>query len=516
MAVGIPGSSSQVEDRIKADVQREAPDSNPYLTVHWLRSLIAGIGRRIYDFYLDLRRTETRLFPDTADSETAPRWGNIFVGPVNAATASSGQLVALGTAGGIISIGVTLTAGGQEYVTTSSDTITAKNLAVLTLTRSGSLVTVTTSADHGLASFVPVTISGADQSEYNIVDAEIIVTGLNTFTYQVVGTPVSPGTGTILASFTTANVDIESTEFGADTNLGADTPVSLQSPIVNIENTLYVTFGEIGGGTDEESLTDYKARYLSRIRNPIAQFNEAAIEFVAKQITGVTRVFIERAGTVIDSISVSGITRNNNVATVTTVGPHGFNSGQEVSITGADQIEYNVTNERIIVESTTVFHYVVAGSPASPATGTISSTMSIPPGQVRTFFMRDNDTDPIPSASEVATVKAAIDAIVPANTSLTDNIVLAPTAVNVNFTFTNLTPDTTTMRAAVEENLIQFFEEQTEVGIDVDEDAYRAAIKNTVDPNTGDVVQSFVLSSPIGDVSIGSGQIAVLGVVSYV
>ena len=71
MGVGTPDSATQVEDRIKADVQREAPDSNPYLTVHWLRSLIAGIARRIFDFYLDLNRTETRLFPDTA-----ARWQN--------------------------------------------------------------------------------------------------------------------------------------------------------------------------------------------------------------------------------------------------------------------------------------------------------------------------------------------------------------------------------------------------------------------------------------------------------
>ena len=60
MSVGTPDESTQVEDRIKADVQREAPDSNPYVRVHWLRSLIAGIARRIFDFYQDLTRTEAR------------------------------------------------------------------------------------------------------------------------------------------------------------------------------------------------------------------------------------------------------------------------------------------------------------------------------------------------------------------------------------------------------------------------------------------------------------------------
>lgn len=515
MALGTPDKSSQVEDRIKADVQREAPDSNPYLTVHWLRSLIAGIARRIFDFYLDLERAVQNLFPDTANEENAERWGNIFVGSRNAATGASGQLVATGTVGGAIGVGVSLTAGGKEYVTTSSGVIAAQNLSVLSITRSGSIVTVVTGTDHNLSSFVPVTISGADQAEYNVTDTEIVVTGLDSFTYEIAGTPVTPGTGTVVASFTAANVDVDSVEFGSDTNLDLDTSVTLQSPIVNVDNTLYVTFGAIGGGTDQESIADYKLRYLDRIRNPIAQFDKPAIEFVAKQVAGVTRVFIEQAGTVVDTIDVLSITRSGNVATVTTDGAHGFNSGQEISIDGADQLEYNVTDERIIVESTTVFHYVVAGSPVTPATGTITSTMSIPPGQVRTFFMRDNDVDPIPSASEVADVKAAIDAIVPANTSLSDNIVLAPTAVPIDFIFTALTPDTPTMREAIEENIVQFFEEQTSVGINVDEDAYRAAIINTVDPDTGDTIDTFEISTPTGDINVGSGQIATFGNVSY-
>jgi len=516
MAVGTPDKASQVEDRIKADVQREAPDSNPYLTVHWLRSLIAGIARRIFDFYLDLNRVETRLFPDTADDETATRWGNIFVGPKNPATNSSGQLVATGTVGGSIGIGVSLTAGGKEYITTTADVIAANSISVSSITRSGTTATVTTTVDHNLSSFVPVTISGADQAEYNITDAAIVVTGLNTFTYEVAGSPATPATGTILAGFTTANVNVESVDAGANTNLDLDTAVALSSPIVDVDNTFYVTYGTIGGGTDEETLADYKERYLDRIRNPIAQFNPAAIEFIAKTVSGVTRVFIEEAGTVIGTVSVSSITRTGNIATVTTSAPNNFESGQEVTITGADQPEYNVTDERIIVESTTIFHFVVSGTPATPATGTIEVTDVLPPGQVKTYFMRDNDIDPIPSASEVAAVKTAIDSIKPANTASADNFVLAPTGVDVNFIFTNLTPDTTTMRAAVQENLTQFFEEQTEVGVNVDEDAYRAAIKNTVDPDTGDVVATFTLSSPSGDIAISSGEIAILGTISYV
>lgn len=515
MAAERPTSAAQVEDRIKVDVQREAPDSNPYLTEHYLRSLIAALARRLFDFYLDGDRLVENLFPDTADDAAAARWGNIFVGPKTPAANASGELVATGTAGGVIGIGVTLTAGSQTYTTTSGDTITAKSLSVLSLTRSGSLATVKTASNHGLSSFVPVTISGADQTEYNVTDAPITVTGLDTFTYTVAGSPVTPATGTVLADFTTANVTVNSVAAGSATNLDRDTAVTLQSPIVNVDDTLYVTFGAVGGGTDAESTEDFRDRYLEKTRDSVAHFNVNDIKAKAKEIAGVTRVFVESAGTPLSTIDVSSITRSGNVATVTTVSPHGFDDGQTTTITGAIPGEYNVVNSRIIIESTTVFHYVVMGSPATPATGLIKAATSVPLGQLRTFFMRDNDADPIPSPSEVATVQAAINAILPANTSTADNIVAAPTAVPVNYTFTALTPNTSSMQSAVTANLKQFHAEQTVVGQNVDRDAYRAAIINTVDPDTGDTVETFDLASPTGDITIQAGEIATQGVMTF-
>jgi len=516
MGVGTPDTTQQVEDRIKADVAREAPDSNPYLRVHWLRSIITGFARRIFDFYGDLERTEERLFPDTTDETTEERWGNIYVGPENPATQSSGGVVATGVVGGVVDVGVTLTAGSVEYVTTSSATIADQVISVLSITRAGQTATVTTTGNHNLSSLVPVTIAGADQTEYNVTDVEIVVTGLDTFTYTVVGSPTSPATGTIAASFTSANVDIQSVDFGSETNLDADTPLQLETPIVDVDDTLSVDFGAIGGGTDTESLTDYQARYLDKIRNPVAHYNASDIIAKAKEVPGVTRVFVEEAGDVIGTIAVSTLTRIGNVATVVSTTDHGFDDGQNTSVLGAVETEYNVTNARIIVEDATTFHYIVFGSPSTPATGTITADASVPLGQSRTFFMRDNDDNPIPTASEVQTVKDKIDdEIRPANTSVLNNIVRAPEAVVTNYIFTELVPNTSSMKDAVNANLDQFYAEQTTVGVSVDEDAYRAAIKNTVDPVTGDIVSSFDLSTPTGDIIIGSGQIATKGSVSF-
>lgn len=68
----------------------------------------------------------------------------------------------------------------------------------VTITRSGSTATVSHTA-HGIADGKYVWISGADQEEYNGVH-QITVTGANSYTYTVTGTPATPATGTIIAT----------------------------------------------------------------------------------------------------------------------------------------------------------------------------------------------------------------------------------------------------------------------------------------------------------------------------
>ena len=44
---------------------------------------------------------------------------------------------------------------------------------------------------------------------------------------------------------------------------------------------------------------------------------------------------------------------------------------------------------------------------------------------------------------------------------------------------------------------------------------YNSAIINTVDTETGQKLSSFTLSSPSGDISISTGELAVLGSVNF-
>ncbi|GAF79343.1 unnamed protein product [marine sediment metagenome] len=145
------------------------------------------------------------------------------------------------------------------------------------------------------------------------------------------------------------------------------------------------------------------------------------------------------------------------------------------------------------------------------------SVLEITPsvGQVSIWFLRDNDTPTIPDAGEVVTTKAKILEILPAHTSEADVIVAAPVAVVTPFTFSALSPDTPTMREAVEANLTAFFQDEVDFHEDVTEDKYRAAIIQTQDTNTGEFLDSFTLSTPSGDITVATGEIATLGAVTF-
>jgi len=435
MALDLPDSATEVVNRAKTDVQRAVPGSNPFLRNSWLSALITGYANRVYDFYLQLKEAIKQTIPDTSTGRYLVRWANIWGITRLSATGATGTVVFTGTAGNTVPAGTIITdTTGVEYTTDTDVTVSANVLAVTSITRSGTTATVTTASPHYLASAVPVTIAGAVETAYN-GGKEIQITGDNTFTYQVAGSPSTPATGTITASFTTGSVAVTASTFGDATNQDADAKLSLQSPIAGIDNDAYVTYGALGGGADEETDTGLRLRFLDRLQNPVAQFNTAAITAQAKTVLGVTRVFVEEI------------------------------------------------------------------------------TPSV--GQVTVYFMRDNDTPAIPDASEVTAVNDVLLEILPANTDPSDLIVAAPTAVPVAFTFTALSPDTVTMRAAITNNLTQFFDEETMVGENVDQDAYRSAIYNTVDTETGARVATFTLSTPTGDVTVASGEIGTLGAVTF-
>jgi len=87
----------------------------------------------------------------------------------------------------------------------------AMPLTASTITRSGTTATVTTSADHLLSTGDQITVSGANQSGYNIT-ATVTVTGATTFTYTLESDPGANATGTLKVGVNPANAEDETQE----------------------------------------------------------------------------------------------------------------------------------------------------------------------------------------------------------------------------------------------------------------------------------------------------------------
>lgn len=518
MPLRFPANRRILKQQAQTDVQNTLPESNPFLANSYLDAIITATSGRTFDIYIQIQEVLKQMFPDTAEDEFLERWGSYVNVLRRAATQATGAVTAIGTLGSTIPIGSQLRSNeGFIYNTLQTAAISTQVISISQLTRILQTVTAETANPHLLTSGQNVTISGALQSEYNGT-FQVNVSTPNTFTYTISGSPASPATGTISATAVFASLSVRSEEYGVNQDQAPNTPLTFATPIAGVSNIARVQQGSISGGTDQESDDDLRDRILFRYQNPVSLFNENSIIVRALEVPGVTRVFVEKPGTLVNTISVSSITRSNEVATVTTATSHSLEDGQIMEIFGADQDEYNIRKKVIVIDDVN-FAYVVTGAPASPATGTITVQTGIPNGQVIVYFTRDNDENIIPDASEVAAVKDAIvnfdTGIKPANVDDNDVIVRAPTPITVNFTFTLLSPNTPSMQEAVRQNLIAFFRENTEVSQDLLQVAYQAAIFRTIDPETGISVNNFTLSSPSGDVTIQTGEIPVLGTITF-
>ena len=127
------------------------------------------------------------------------------------------------------------------------------------------------------------------------------------------------------------------------------------------------------------------------------------------------------------------------------------------------------------------------------------------PGTVTVRFVRDDDATIIPDAGEVTAVQAHIDQVAPVTAAVT---VAAPAAVPINYTI-SVTPDTPSVRAAVEAELVDLLRRDAKPG--------GAIMRSQIDVAIGvaEGVKDFTVTVPAGDVTHTSGQIATHGVITW-
>jgi uncharacterized phage protein gp47/JayE len=252
------------------------------------------------------------MFPDTATGDYLDRWGsykNVFRLP---ATQSSGKITAIGSAGSVIPINTQLqSSSGVIFITQQEKTIQTQNISVISLTRSGNTVTATTVSDHYFANGNTITLSGANEIGYN-GSFQIVVTSGVSFTYEILNTPATPATGTIIATATFVSLDVKSSSYGLSANFANGSELFFASNIAGVATSAIVQYEGITGGIDAESDDNFRKRVLYAYQHPISFFSEAEITTKCQELNGVTRVFVEQCTPDVGQVTVYFMRDNDN------------------------------------------------------------------------------------------------------------------------------------------------------------------------------------------------------------
>ncbi len=247
----------------------------------------------------------------------------------------------------------------------------AGEVSIASITRSGSTATVTLSSTP----FSPyvngdeVEIMGADQSEYN---GSFILTYVSdtVFTYTVAGTPATPATGTITASpilgpategvfASTLFSDVDTNqEYIALAQLDKVTLVNPDDPL----NTIDVFYAEDSAIPEQFEETD---------NGDIIQVGNGLLINRGKN-----KKALEWDGNLFNAgdENVTSMTRSALTVTVSTALEHEYRVGDIVTISGADQSDYNGDHTITVIVDSDTFQFEIATSPATPATGDILTT----------------------------------------------------------------------------------------------------------------------------------------------
>lgn len=210
------------------------------------------------------------------------------------------------------------------------------------------------------------------------------------------GTPVAVADGGRFAIF-------GETGFVCVTVVDSALPVGDESDTVTIANIANEEFDDVAKAESFAGDIEYRCLYLYNAYEGADPFLGTAVYIGTQPTPGTIAVGADPAG-VGDGIvrSVSSITRSGSTATVTTSSPHPYETGQSIRIAGADQAAYNGV-QTITVTGASTFTYAVAGSPATPATGTLTASRGVPletaneeaaPADV-TFTSPDNEVDQV-------------------------------------------------------------------------------------------------------------------------
>lgn len=301
MPLTIPNRKA-VTDALRNFVRGELPELDASTERRsFVGGLVKSLGSLMADWYIALKRfADHEPFPQTATGSFLTRgwWRDLTKLSPNPASPAHGYLAITGTPGTIVNAGSEFTGNGSvlfRAMTSATIFNQSQNIASLIFDAASGICIAQTPNPHFLATGMQVIVSGAIQTEYN-GEVEITVTDDSEFVYTPASPPgVTPATGSPKLAATFATLKVEATTSGQATNQDGNSTVALSAAPSGADSTALVTFGGLTGGADAETNDEYRARVLEALGTDFGMFSAPEIMIVAKQVSGVTRVFVRTA-----------------------------------------------------------------------------------------------------------------------------------------------------------------------------------------------------------------------------
>jgi hypothetical protein len=227
------------------------------------------------------------------------------------------------------------------------------------MTRVSQTVTVTLTG-HGFTTGDVINVRGADQSEYN-GDFTVTVTDANTFTFDVVGSPATPATGTIIVN----NGPVVQSNYAA----GIYAMGVFSSPSIDNAREYIVLAGGSKAYFWRDGAKPFAKNYPTSADEIIEDGDEVSV------LQAFDRLYIFRkAPEFAPAKEITTLTSVSTTATATVQG-HGYQTGQSVRISGASPSGYNGTYT-VTYLSPNTFTYTLAASIPTAANGDMTAEVA--------------------------------------------------------------------------------------------------------------------------------------------
>lgn len=417
----------ETKDRMWSDAIKTQGNVDSTIRSSAIKMIIESLAAPITERYSEYQLLRQALLLSDSSGTFLNEYGRIYRVTRNIATEAKGTVVAPGVNGAEIPESTSLTSpSGQIYTTDSTQNVS--QISFLANVSLSGLIATFEYANHGLATGLTITVSGAINPVIN-GNYQITVTNANEFEVTISQFIGNGSFGTANVNTFAAIIPVTSVSAASAANQpnGSSFTYSDGTP-TGMDSNVYVDFNGITGGSDEEDDDSYKSRIFYRIQNPIADSSSSAYVNKLLSIAGITRAWCRRA--------------------------------------------YPAVNNAKI------------------------------------YYVRDNESPIFPSPADLANVKLQL--IIPTGLPEANLVLQAPTDLPITFDFSSITPDSQEMRETLEANLRQFFRNSVTMGFEAStifEIEYKRVIENTINPDTGEIIEAYALNTPLGDIAVADEEL---------